>query len=551
MSRKGEKSLNHLLNFSSYDNDVGETGRGRGDDSSRRRRQNSGQNKHAVVIPFNREDYVKANFRFALKPATKCRAVRGKDGLEWDDVECVLVKSDDAVSCAICLDDARVPRITTCGHIFCCLCVYRLFAHSEEVWEKCPLCSALIRENTIKRVSEIALFSRIVVGQKINFKLLKRIKTGVIPILMDSTRREIERLPDTGSERAHFSRLSIQTSGAITKACVQENRDLQYLHSEAVGYNDGLGASLIARIREEIQVTYQLWNNGEQNVDAAKKKHSKKKGNLSRSRTSSLEEDWVYFYQLEDGRMVFPDPFVSKCLAHQYQGDWSQFPHELAHVNVLSVRTMALTPELVKRNPFLVHIPIHANVSFVDVDVSTYLNDETREKFKDEFGQRAKRRLARQRKERLHEKNVQAKMKNVNVDYKEYQQRLREQDEEIQKVLSEGFVTSLTGDRITTESEPLVSSPPSSGSWNSVPAGVGSFSTMVNSHGHFPELASSPTKSELSTSPGGGNEIKAVSAAWGGAAIGSQTTQAAPLRTKQKSKSKKGMLISSTSRRRR
>ncbi|CAN0547318.1 unnamed protein product, partial [Ectocarpus sp. 8 AP-2014] len=49
---------------------------------------------------------------------------------------------------------------------------------------------------------------------------------------------------------------------------------------------------------------------------------------------------------------------------------------------VLEVETVKLTPELRKRLPFLGHLPIHCDISFLEVDMSDLVSDETSRKFR-------------------------------------------------------------------------------------------------------------------------------------------------------------------------
>lgn len=51
------------------------------------------------------------------------------------------------VECNICLDTARDPVVTFCGHLFCWPCLYRWLRNGHNV---CPVCKAGVsRENVI------------------------------------------------------------------------------------------------------------------------------------------------------------------------------------------------------------------------------------------------------------------------------------------------------------------------------------------------------------------------------------------------------------------
>lgn len=48
---------------------------------------------------------------------------------------------------------------------------------------------------------------------------------------------------------------------------------------------------------------------------------------------------------------------------------------------VLEVETVKLTPELRKRLPFLGHLPIHCDISFLEVDMTGLVSEATAKKF--------------------------------------------------------------------------------------------------------------------------------------------------------------------------
>lgn len=50
--------------------------------------------------------------------------------------------------CNICLELAREPIVTLCGHLFCWPCLYKwIHFHSES--NNCPVCKALVKEDSL------------------------------------------------------------------------------------------------------------------------------------------------------------------------------------------------------------------------------------------------------------------------------------------------------------------------------------------------------------------------------------------------------------------
>lgn len=67
--------------------------------------------------------------RVLLADMRACADAALRAGLSGTSVEQVLLWHDDAspMSCPICLDDYRAPKITKCGHIFwCAVCLLSL-----------------------------------------------------------------------------------------------------------------------------------------------------------------------------------------------------------------------------------------------------------------------------------------------------------------------------------------------------------------------------------------------------------------------------------------
>ncbi|CAM9591988.1 unnamed protein product [Ectocarpus fasciculatus] len=62
---------------------------------------------------------------------------------------------------------------------------------------------------------------------------------------------------------------------------------------------------------------------------------------------------------------------------------------------VLEVDTVKLTPDLRKRLPFLGHLPIHCDISFLEVDMSDFVSDETSRKFREDTQKRERKRRSR------------------------------------------------------------------------------------------------------------------------------------------------------------
>ncbi|GER25428.1 ubiquitin ligase protein [Striga asiatica] len=67
---------------------------------------------------------------------------------EWESTP---EKNSACFDCSICLDFARDPVVTLCGHLYCWPCIYKWLdsQNSSDEPTQCPICKAQISEKTI------------------------------------------------------------------------------------------------------------------------------------------------------------------------------------------------------------------------------------------------------------------------------------------------------------------------------------------------------------------------------------------------------------------
>ncbi|PGH15498.1 hypothetical protein AJ80_05515 [Polytolypa hystricis UAMH7299] len=145
MSRKGQTSITHLMNFSLPP-------RPQPHHASRGVRRNPNWGMRSGYHPADKARYVHANYRFIVNPANNyhAQATNADVHLDWDTVLQVLVSTDtQATSCPICLSTPVAPRMAKCGHIFCLPCLIRYMHSTDDTnpvpekkarWKKCPIC---------------------------------------------------------------------------------------------------------------------------------------------------------------------------------------------------------------------------------------------------------------------------------------------------------------------------------------------------------------------------------------------------------------------------
>ncbi|CAB4490042.1 hypothetical protein RhiirA5_354521 [Rhizophagus irregularis] len=146
-NRRGQISLNHLLNFSFPPRQSYQA------NTPRRQRTVNYQ-------PYNKERFLNANFRFLVKSMGDYTAYQVDPDilLNWEDIEQVIITSPNTPSCPICLQQPTAARVTKCGHTFCLACIIHYLQLNDEnekpnkKWRKCPICWDSVYAKDLKSV---------------------------------------------------------------------------------------------------------------------------------------------------------------------------------------------------------------------------------------------------------------------------------------------------------------------------------------------------------------------------------------------------------------
>eukprot|EP00752_Nemacystus_decipiens_P008402 g7512.t1 len=116
-------------------------------------------------------------------------------------------------------------------------------------------------------------------------------------------------------------------------------------------------------------------------------------GGGSGDAVATSEAGLFRFFQSSDGQKAFLHPLNMRQLLDDSEKGLP-LP-ERVDAKVLEVETVKLTPELRRRLPFLSHLPIHCDVSFLEVDMAGLVTEETTHKFREEIQKRERKRRAR------------------------------------------------------------------------------------------------------------------------------------------------------------
>eukprot|EP00747_Dinoflagellata_sp_TGD_P212481 gnl/TRDRNA2_/TRDRNA2_85569_c0_seq1.p1 gnl/TRDRNA2_/TRDRNA2_85569_c0~~gnl/TRDRNA2_/TRDRNA2_85569_c0_seq1.p1 ORF type:complete len:771 (-),score=181.23 gnl/TRDRNA2_/TRDRNA2_85569_c0_seq1:97-2409(-) len=130
------------------------------------------------------------------------------------------------------------------------------------------------------------------------------------------------------------------------------------------------------------------------------------------------------FYQAEDGRLVFFQPFFTKILLHEHEGRWDALPERLPNLRLERIQDVAVTEELRRRHRFLSHLPAGSSISLAEVDLRQHMSRETKAHFSEEFEKRRQQRKKEQVRDRRQAKRVDRRVAEEEEKYWNTQTRL-------------------------------------------------------------------------------------------------------------------------------
>mmetsp|Transcript_13241 Transcript_13241/g.15169 ORF Transcript_13241/g.15169 Transcript_13241/m.15169 type:complete len:715 (-) Transcript_13241:118-2262(-) len=289
--------------------------------------------------------------------------------------------------------------------------------------------------------------------------------------------------------------------------------------------------------------------------------------------TLYLEDNASQFYQTSDGQLCFLSKFNMTCLNAEFSASatccglpyashnrkLSPLP-DVVEGTIIDIEKYYLTAELRKRMPFLSHIPLYTDISFIEIDLNHILSKETKQRFRAEFETRKSRRkkilTAEKQANRKSKKIEEQRINELKLQFKQ----IDPYDSFFQTVAKESDESMMTGEKFgpvignntqTSSHHPkdlacsfraVLDNTPSSVALNEE-----SFPTLRHNDCNFPSLATiSPSKQKQQprweTGTKAKNNLSANIRASGN--ITPLSSTASSVRTGKKSRSKKVLLFS-------
>ena len=487
----------------------------------------------------NAASYCLANYRFLVREhfARLAPADNPDKLMDWDKITCVVVSHDEVhrpyPHCAICMEpaDCDAAKITKCGHIYCHICLLRHLSYENAA--NCPICSEVLIERDLKAVAFQQSLQRLVDGHDFAFQLCSVAKRGSIcpTAQLESTTSisSFELVPQRQSPNARFSRYTVDSPENVQQRLDAAQAYLLRLHAECEAQQHGdspdlrYGAEYLPFVASALA---SLMDERERLTQPPPPPSGVvQKDEASRGTAGGVPTEATLFYQeAASGDPVFLHPMNRKCLLSLVPT-----PPKQISARVLELEKVVVSEETRKKVSFLRHLPLHAEVTLVEVDLLPLVDAASLQPFMAEIQRRKKARAERARRREKETRAEQHKMRSMVRIAKD---KWRDRENSIKDLMSGPVVgrddsssSSLELSEVTGVGmvEGVVAPPEQ-------PLPNTSFSVIAQMGGHFPALASAPASSKPVAAAG----------AWGRPAAASATTAAPDAPQGKQAKFKKG-----------
>jgi len=418
--KKKGKSVNHLLNFQSYENAPD----GQSRDQNRRRTRTKSQRYRGS---HGKEDYVQATGQFIVHQSAALEFEPFQQNpnihVPWKYIEAIRLYSQEKTNCPICMSPPIAGKAGRCGHAHCSSCILHLINIAEGK-PQCPICHCNIVLSDLKSVicgDEI----RPKVNEKIELVKMKRGKDSINPIKNNqmalesnggdwldrhqrlipvSTDEFIKNIIDTEEVQLIIQRDECEDSEIPFIEQAQEMLRVRRAHFQSLPPGPSIKPSKtspsIQAASAPVQRQADDFKSENPNLESSESDSDPEI--IAEVAAESLKNEKndtdYYFYQASDGSPIFIASLNAKCLMNQY-GSIQNGPETISGT-VLEIEDFTMDHELRRRFRYLSHLADGQPFSLVLLDSKDLnLNDETFLKFKSQIIQRQKRKVQKDKEE--------------------------------------------------------------------------------------------------------------------------------------------------------
>lgn len=427
--RRGQISINHLLEFSLPSRDLENDKLSRAPLPRRRRKSNQEDKIH-----LRGEEFVNANYKFIVDYRLDYKGQTLDPNLILSNEAILRVIVPKGNYCPICLtEDIVAPRMISCGHIFCHTCLLS-FLESEGIKKKefslnkhkeCPLCAFSVKPDQIKPViinQTDERFETPQIGQDVILRLMAKPIENILPIPfgLNLNHQKVGNIPwYSDTELYPYARI-MKGGLKFLVECYEADKTAilkQYEEDKLLYDDDGVYAK---KALEDIEFHLKLYKEGFGNNYNEPNPLVTSMDNLSVNKNNSglNDSNCYFFYQtaFNSPTRYFLSPLDVKVLLYTY-GTYDSFPSTLLlKVDNINYGHM-VTESTLKKYKYFGHLPFGTEFAFIDVNWKNMLAPEVYRVFAKELNERRKKILTKLKKEDRAKKSFDVQQELKTLDF--------------------------------------------------------------------------------------------------------------------------------------
>lgn len=291
--------------------------------------------------------------------------------VEWEDVASVewCIEKEDC--CPLCLMSFTAPRVSSCGHCFCFACVKQYLTLQPDSWVKCPVCSVLFDEHSLRPVRIFKIGREIKAGDVLSMDLVVRDHSSINAFSINNPHlHHYLKYPipnaDAPESDTKYCHLLLNTP-YYELSTLQENlHELDQCEREMNLVGEVYLFNSMRLVREDITMRIET-------IQACHGKHIRRDCVYSNLSNESLLDTVYYYYTLPWRLSYHLLPLCFQCL-RSYYGNYQHCPSQIQS-KILEVEDIEVTSHVCSVDKVLQHSPLHSVIHYVELDVRSLVPD--------------------------------------------------------------------------------------------------------------------------------------------------------------------------------